>query len=144
MTSEPTPVKTRKPLLITAVAVVVVAALAWLCWPASDSGPVSAQAVAGPYSVRLSAENPKQGTNSLGIEVTDAAGKPAALDVVTVEPVMPQMGHALAPITAGADGPGHYRAAETTLPMSGQWEITVTLRGPAGTDQAVFPLLVKN
>jgi nitrogen fixation protein FixH len=92
----------------------------------------------------LSADNPKLGTNSLAVEVTDAAGKPASLDAVTVEPVMPQMGHAFAPVTAVADGPGRYRAAETSLPMSGQWEIAVTLRGPGGTSQAVFPLLVKN
>jgi hypothetical protein len=131
-------------VIAAAVAVVAVATLAWLFWPKNSSGPTSAQAVAGPYSVTLSAENPKLGNNSLAIEVTDAAGKPASLDVVTIEPVMPQMGHALAPITAGADGPGHYRAAETTLPMSGQWEITVILRGSTGTDQAVFPLLVKN
>ena len=134
----------KKPLLVTAIVLVLVITLAWIFWPGGDSGPVSSQTVTGAYSVRLSAENPKLGTNSLAIEVSDAAGKPATLDAVTVEPVMPQMGHAFAPVTAIADGPGRYRAAETSLPMSGQWEIDVTLRGPGGTNQAVFPLLVKN
>lgn len=56
---------------------------------------------------------------------------------------MAQMGHALAPVAAGPDGPGRFRAADVGLPMSGQWEITVSLRGPGGPAQVVFPLLVK-
>ncbi|MCU1684786.1 MAG: hypothetical protein JWQ81_5525 [Amycolatopsis sp.] len=99
---------------------------------------------AGPYNVRLSVDNPRLGTNSVTVDVSDATGAPAALKTVAVEPVMPLMGHALAPITATAAGPGHYQASAIVLPMSGQWEFTVSLTGPAGAAQAVFPLLVTN
>lgn len=130
-------------LLIAAVAVLTLGVLAWLVWPSASSGPTVLKSATGLHTVQLSVDAPKLGTNSFGVEVTDQSGNPARLDSVTVEPVMPQMGHALSPVTAGPEGPGRYRAAETVLPMSGQWEITISLHGPGGTEQAVFPLLVK-
>ncbi|WP_370946215.1 FixH family protein [Amycolatopsis sp. cg5] len=134
----------QKPrLLIAAVAVLILGVLAWLVWPSTSSGPTVLKSATGSHTIQLSVDAPKLGTNSFGVEVTDQSGKPARLDSVTVEPVMPQMGHALSPVTAGQEGPGRYRAAETVLPMTGQWEITISLHGPAGTEQAVFPLLVK-
>lgn len=134
----------QKPgLLIPAVAVFTLSVLAWLMWPSASSGTTVLRSATNTHNVQLSVDAPKLGLNSFGLEVTDQSGKPARLDSVTVEPVMPRMGHALAPVTAGPDGPGRYRAAETVLPMSGQWEITISLRGPGGTEQAVFPLLVK-
>jgi hypothetical protein len=137
--------RARRPVLLIAVAAVAVAAAAaWLVWPGGSSGPTVLNAGAGPYSVRLSVEDPRLGSNSVAVDVSDTAGRPVTPDAVAVEPVMPLMGHALAPIPATADGPGHYRASGIVLPMSGQWEFTVSLRGPAGAAQAVFPLLVNN
>jgi hypothetical protein len=137
--------RTRRPVvLIAVVAAVVTGVVAWLVWPSGSSGPTVLNADAGPYSVRLSVDDPRLGTNSVAVDVSDTAGHPATPDAVAVEPVMPLMGHAVAPIAATADGPGHYHAAGIVLPMSGQWEFTVSLRGPAGAAQAVFPLLVNN
>jgi nitrogen fixation protein FixH len=124
------------------VAVVVAGLLAWLLWP-SNSGATVLTADTAQHSVRLSVDDPKQGANSLGLRITDHSGRPATVDSVTVEPVMPQMGHALSPVTAGAEAPGDYRAADTVLPMPGQWEITVSLHAATGVEQVVFPLLVK-
>jgi nitrogen fixation protein FixH len=120
-------------------AVLVVGVLAWLLWPSGRTATVLTADTAR-HSVQLSVENPKQGSNTFGLRITDRGGQPASVDSVTIEPVMPQMGHALAPVAAGAQAPGNYRAANTVLPMPGQWEITVTLDG---TEQVVFPLLVK-
>lgn len=129
----------RKPvLLISVVAVLVAAILAWLLWPTGAGGSTVQRSAQGPYTVELSVDDPRQGGNVFGIVVTGA--EPA---VVTVEPVMPQMGHALAPSPAIAEGPGRYRTGDVLLPMPGQWEITVSLRGPAGSTRHVFPLLVK-
>jgi hypothetical protein len=134
----------RRPMIpIVATAVLVAATLAWLLWPSGTNGPTVLKAVSGGYSVQLSVDAPTLGGNTLTFDVTQPGGEPARLDAVTVEPVMPQMGHALAPVTATADTPGRYRAADTLLPMSGQWELTVSLHGPAGPAQLVFPLLVK-
>ncbi|MCR6485499.1 FixH family protein [Amycolatopsis sp. OK19-0408] len=128
----------RPKVLIGVVALVVVAGVAWLLWPASDAKATTQQAISGPYTVQFSADAPRIGGNTFAVAVTGPAP-----EAVTVEPVMAQMGHAFAPVPAGPDGPGRFRAANVSLPMSGQWEITVSLRGPGGPAQVVFPLLVK-
>ncbi len=128
----------RPTVLIAVVALVVAAGAAWLIWGTRGTEPAAQQAVSGPYTVRLTSDPPRIGGNTLSLEVTGPAP-----EGVTVEPVMPQMGHALAAVPAGPDGPGRFRATDVGLPMSGQWEITVSLRGPGGPAQVVFPLLVK-
>jgi hypothetical protein len=121
----------RKPVLIAAV-LVVAAVLAWLLWP-SAAKPVTLRAATGPYTVQFAMPAPTLGANTATLEITGPDTR-----AVTVEPVMPQMGHALAPVPAEPESPGRYRVT-MTLPMSGQWEITVTLNG---TEHVVFPLLV--
>jgi len=128
----------RPTLLIAVVALIVAAGAAWLLWGGSDAKPTTQQAVSGPYTVQFSADQPRIGGNTFTVAVTGPAP-----EVVTVAPVMAQMGHAFAPVPAGPDGAGHFRATDVALPMAGQWEITVSLRGPGGPGQVVFPLLVK-
>jgi hypothetical protein len=128
----------RPTLLIAVVALVAAAGAAWLLWGGGSAKPTTQQAVSGPYTVRFSTDEPRIGGNTFAVAVTGPAP-----EAVTVAPVMAQMGHALAPVPAGPDGPGHFRAPDVGIPMSGQWEITVSLRGPGGPAQVVFPLLVK-
>lgn len=123
-------------IVLTVLGAVVVAVAALLLWPRSGE---THQLLADSrhYSFKVSAQPSKQGTNSLDIEVTDRAGAPATGDV-TVEPAMPQMGHALSPVTAVLTQPGRFRVDGVDLPMAGQWEITVSL----GTERVVVPLLL--
>ncbi|WP_439385818.1 FixH family protein [Amycolatopsis lexingtonensis] len=127
----------RPTTLIVVVALVAAGLLTWLLWPGGAAKPTTQQAVSGPYTVQFSADRPRIGGNTFAVAVTGPAP-----ESVTVAPVMAQMGHALAPVPAGPDGPGRFRAADVGLPMAGQWEITVSLRGPGGAAQVVFPLLV--
>jgi hypothetical protein len=129
-------------LVFGAAVAVVVGLVAWLLWPSSSQATVLSADTAQ-HNVKLEVDSPKQGANSIGLQITDRAGQPATVDSVTVEPVMPQMGHALTPVVAGSESPGRYRAAGTVLPMPGQWEITVSLHVASGTEQVVFPILVK-
>lgn len=122
-------------MLAPAVAVAVALAV-WLWWPSGSSASVQ-QATGKRYQVRLTVPDPRLGGNTLTLELA-----PSKADSVTVDPVMPQMGHALAPVPASPAGPGRYQA-ETTLPMTGQWEITVVVHDQSGADQIVFPLLVR-
>lgn len=128
----------RPKVLIAVVALVVAAGAAWLLWPAGDAKATTQQAVSGPYTVQFSADPPRIGGNTFAVAVTGPAP-----DSVLVEPVMAQMGHAFAPVLAVAESSGRFRATGVALPMSGQWEIAVSLRGPGGPAQVVFPLLVK-
>lgn len=123
-------------IILTALGAVIVAAAALLLWPRSgDTHQLLADTAR--YSFKVAAQPLKPGGNSLDIEITDRTGTPATGDV-TVEPAMPQMGHALSPITAASTQPGHFRVDNVDLPMAGQWEITVSL----GTDRVVIPLLL--
>ena len=128
----------RPTVLIAVAALVAVAGAGWLLMRGVDAKPTTQQAVSGPYTVQFSADEPRVGGNTFALGVTGPAP-----DAVTVAPVMAQMGHAFAPVPAGPDGPGRFRAVDVGLPMAGQWEITVSLRGPGGPAQVVFPVLVK-
>lgn len=128
----------RPKVLIAVVVLVVVAGAAWLFWPAGAAKATTQQAVSGPYTVQFSADAPRIGGNTFALAVTGPAP-----DSVLVEPVMAQMGHAFTPVLAVAESAGHFRVTDLALPMSGQWEISVSLHGPGGPAQVVFPLLVK-
>jgi hypothetical protein len=105
--------------------------------PAAESTTVTGRT--GQYTVDLTADRPKQGANMLDFEVIDAAGRPATVDTIGVEFVMPQMGHALPPVSATRTEPGRYRASNIDIPMSGAWEVTVSL---PGDEDVVLTLLV--
>ncbi|ONI79268.1 hypothetical protein ALI144C_25920 [Actinosynnema sp. ALI-1.44] len=123
-------------LFLSVLGALVVAVAALLLWPTSGKGH-ELVADSQRYSFKVNAQPLKQGTNTLDIEVTDKSGTPASGDV-TIEPAMPQMGHALSPVTAVRTRPGRFRVDGVDLPMPGQWEITVSL----GTERVVFPLLL--
>ncbi|GGS30757.1 FixH family protein [Actinokineospora fastidiosa] len=120
--------------------VFAVVLLGWLVWPTDDE-PTVLHARTAHHVVRLSMAEPRIGANEVRLEITDGQGRPADLREVTVEPVMPQMGHITAPVPARAGADGR-RVAELPLNMGGQWVITVTLHGPAGSENVDFPLLV--
>lgn len=114
--------------------IVVVAAL--VLWPSSgETQPYLAEGKQ--FSFRLTPASTKTGINSFDIQITDRAGNPARGNV-TVEPAMPQMGHAVSPVTAAPREPGHYRVENVDLPMAGQWEIAVSM----DSERVVFPLLL--
>ncbi|MEC3953630.1 FixH family protein [Nocardia sp. CDC153] len=121
---------------IVAAVVVIAILVAWWLWPSGGSKPVS-RSTAGPYLVRLKIDSPRTGDNTVDLDITDQHGDTATPDRVSVEPAMPQMGHALPPSTATAVAPGHYRAT-VDLPMPGQWEIAVKLSGAPGSGSATF------
>ncbi|GAB4585801.1 FixH family protein [Nocardia sp. IFM 10818] len=142
MTAPDTPrrggtVRTRRVLLV-AAALIAAAVAAWWLWP-SPGGKTVPRMTAGPYLVQLTIADgaPRTGDNTVDIEITDQQGIPATPDRVSVEPAMPQMGHAVPPAIAGTVTPGRYRAT-VHLPMPGQWEIAVHLSGPQGSGSATF------
>jgi len=118
--------------------IVLVAAL--VLWP-RGGGTQPYLAEGKQLSFQLTPASTKTGINAFDLRITDRGGNPAQGDV-TVEPTMPQMGHAVAPVTAGPREPGHFRAENVDLAMAGQWEITVSVNRPAGTERVVFPLLL--
>lgn len=116
--------------------VIALAAALLVLWPrAVEARPQVAESTS--YRFVLTPGSTRSGSTTLDLTVTDRSGNAASGDV-TVEPAMPRMGHALAPITAAQVGPGHYRAGDVGLFMAGQWEITVSL----SAERVVIPLLL--
>ena len=66
------------------------------------------------------------GRNTLRVEVTDSAGAPVPAAVVSVEAMMPTMGHGSteAPVVS-ALGDGQYAAFPVTFQMRGRWKVVV-------------------
>ncbi|GAA1670896.1 hypothetical protein GCM10009733_080280 [Nonomuraea maheshkhaliensis] len=123
-------------------AVLALAAFLLVLRPWQGEGTTTLTASTATYAVRLSVDRPRSGANTFDIEVEGRNGGTTP-DQVSLEPVMPQMGHAYPPVTASPLGAGRFRAAGAVLPMPGMWRITVTVSGTNGTEQAVFPLVVK-
>ncbi|MEV6235189.1 FixH family protein [Lentzea sp. NPDC051838] len=127
----------RRYVLIGLAVVVAAVGVLFVVWPRT----VEAQphlAESAQLRFVLTPASTKSGVNSFDLRITDRAGKPAQGNEVVVEPAMPQMGHAIAPITAGPLEPGHYQVGDVGLNMPGQWEITVSL----SAERVVIPLLL--
>lgn len=129
---------TRGRLILAAVVAVVVTGTALLLLrTGTPDGPTVLQ----DSTVRVVVDAATVGTTAVHVEVGEADG----VTVVRLEPVMPHMGHALAPVTAepAADGevPGRYRAS-IRFDMPGPWELTVVVDDDQGTQRVMFPLVV--
>ena len=127
----------KRHVLIALAGVVAVLGALVVLWPRT----VEAQphlAESAQLRFVLTPASTKSGVNAFDLRITDREGNPAPGDEVVVEPAMPQMGHAIAPLTAGPLEPGHYRVGDVGLFMAGQWEITVSL----SAERVVIPLLL--
>jgi hypothetical protein len=132
-------------MLSVGVGVVLLAGLVfWLSSQLSGTasgGPTVLHGQSVDYSLQVSVANPRMGSTPVDITVTDRAGHPATPSAVSIEPVMPAMGHATSPVAATSTAGGHFHA-DVPLPMTGQWELTIALSGPAGAEHIVLPLTV--
>jgi nitrogen fixation protein FixH len=117
---------------------VVVVTVALLLW-AGGSRATTLTVHTAQHRVSMTVDNSESGVNTLDFEVTDPGGRPVDVDTLTVELVMSQMGHALPPVMTVRTGSGRYRASNADIPMSGQWEVAVSV---PGAGKVVFPLLV--
>lgn len=89
---------------------------------------------AGALSVKLmeaSPAPPQKQSNTLTLQVVDAAGKPVENATLSVTPFMPDHGHgsSVKP-TVTSKGGGTYEVANVYLPMPGLWRLTVTVQMP--------------
>jgi hypothetical protein len=82
---------------------------------------------------------PEPGTERVTVEIRLKSGDP---DTVAVSSVMADMGHATPEITAKESAPGRFAAEGELFPMSGVWELSVRLDGPAGEEVLTVKALV--
>jgi len=84
---------------------------------------------------------PKKGTNTMLLQIVDAAGKPVEGATVSVTPYMPDHAHGSAVVPAVTSmGEGKYAVAKLYYPMPGLWKVTVTVQmaGGAAPQEVAF------
>ncbi|MCX7304684.1 MAG: FixH family protein [Hyphomicrobiales bacterium] len=98
----------------------------------------------------VAAIEPEAGGPKLGelenwiLTVKTAAGKPVDDAAITVGGGMPDHNHGLptAPLMTGHLGDGRYRIEGVKFSMSGWWELRFDISSPAGSDTAIFNLVL--
>ncbi|WP_063037693.1 FixH family protein [Nocardia pseudovaccinii] len=132
---------TRKSILLTGGALIVVAALAWFVWP-RPSGPLVLRTGTAQHLVTVSIDSLRIGTTAIDITVTDRMGATKDHAAVRIQANQPLMGHAGQPITATATGAGHFHAASVPLMMTGQWELRLSIDEHDSLDELAVPIWV--
>jgi hypothetical protein len=135
-------------VLTTAGAVVTIAAaaiLGWFVWP-HPSSPAVLHTGTAHYVIAVTTERPRVGTSGVEIALTarDSGTAQPAIEAVQIQAVMPLMGYATQPVTAGPttqDG-SRFRAAGLPLMAPGPWELLVAITFPGGADYVTLPLWV--
>ncbi|GAB3462771.1 FixH family protein [Actinophytocola sediminis] len=133
---------TRGRLILAAVAAVVVTGTSLLL-PRTETadGQTVLHGSTARHTVRVVVDPAEVGTSAVHIEVS----APGGVTGVRLEPAMPHMGHAFAPVTAkpvaGNEIPGRYRVS-TRFDMPGTWELTVVVDDGQGAQRVVLPLVV--
>jgi hypothetical protein len=130
----------RVRILLTAGGLVVAVILAWLVWP-SPGGAAVLHTGNSHYVVTATVDNPRVGATTVEIDVTSRTGGPDHPGVVTVQAVMPLMGHAAPPVAAVPIG-GRYRADGVPLMMTGPMELLLSIDFAGGVDHLMLPLTV--
>ena len=127
----------KRSVVVALAAVIAIVGAVVVLWPRTVEA-LPHLAESAQLRFELTPASTKSGVNSFDLRITDRSGNPAPGSDVVVEPAMPQMGHAIAPITTGPAEPGLYRVRDVGLLMAGQWEITVSL----SAERVVIPLLL--
>lgn len=132
----------RRRLLIGGLFVVAAGLLVvWLIWPRHSDRVVLRTGTAH-YVVTAAVGSSRVGTTDIGIDLTARGGGPVDRAKVSVEAIMPLMGHAEQPVLAASSGRGHYRAANVALTMTGPWQLQLSIDAPDGVDHVTVPLVV--
>jgi hypothetical protein len=117
-------------------AAIVAGVLVATYWPShqASAAPQLAGASAD-YTVQLGLPHPSPRADQL-VDVTVARRDhaPVGLDQVTLDALMPSMGHTMPALTAVQTAPGHYRTQGQLFLMAGSWQLTVSLHGANGTE----------
>ncbi|ALR11329.1 hypothetical protein BST43_07405 [Mycobacteroides saopaulense] len=125
-----------------AMIVAAVLALTWIAWPSTPEA-VTLHSGTEHYVVTVTVDSPRVGMTALEIAVTNREnqGLPES-ESVTVELVMPLMGHAMPPLREVVSG--RTKFDQVMLSMAGPWEIAVTVTPPSGDpdERTTMPLWV--
>jgi hypothetical protein len=138
----------RRRALTAAGAVVTIAAatiLGWFAWP-HPPGPTVLHTGTAHYVIAVTADSPRLGTSDVEIALTarESGGAQPPIEAVQIQGVMPLMGYATQPVTAGSipQAGSRFHAAGLALMVTGPWELLVAITFPGGADYVTLPIWV--
>ncbi|MFI7451958.1 hypothetical protein ACIBQX_30985 [Nonomuraea sp. NPDC049714] len=121
-----------------ATATLVAAAVAlFVVGRSTAAEPVDLTTTGARYTATVHIADPAPGQVTVEIEVSEGDA-----DTVALSAVMTQMGHSTPEISATERAPGRFVAAGELFTMSGVWELSIRLDGPAGEEQLAVRTLI--
>ncbi|MFI7707877.1 hypothetical protein [Nonomuraea sp. NPDC049480] len=123
--------------IVIAVVLVVAAVVIFIVGRGLGSEPLRATSTGARYAVTVVIGKPATGRVSVEVQVT--SGDP---DTVALSAVMTGMGHSTPEIAAREAAPGRFVAEGELFPMTGAWEVSIRLGGPAGEEVLVVNALI--
>ncbi|MEZ0114810.1 copper transport protein [Catenulispora sp. EB89] len=109
--------------------------------PVTISSPFNTGSANGTGTVDVTLDPARVGADQMQITVLDKTGKPESVPEVDASLALPAQQLGPIKITLQAAGPGHYTASNVLVPMSGAWQVLVTVR-TTDIDQATVILNV--
>ncbi|MEY9860985.1 copper transport protein [Catenulispora sp. GAS73] len=109
--------------------------------PVTVSSPFDTGSANGTGTVDVALDPARVGADQLQITVLDKTGKPESVPEVDASLALPAQQLGPIKITLQAAGPGHHTASNVLVPMSGAWQVLVTVR-TTDIDQATVILNV--
>jgi copper transport protein len=96
---------------------------------AARAGPVSREAVVGPFDLNLVVDPARTGTNEIHLYLLSrSTGEQAAVDEVRVAASLPAAGIGPLRMKALPAGPGHVIVSDASFPLVGDWRLRVDVR----------------
>ncbi|GAA2208361.1 FixH family protein [Nonomuraea monospora] len=123
-------------ILVAALLAAVAAAL-FVVGRSTAAGPITLTTAGTRYTATVLIPDPRPGQVTVEIQVSRGDA-----DSVAVSAVMAEMGHSTPELTAAEREPGRFVAGGELFPMSGVWELTIRLDGPAGEEQLAVRALI--
>jgi copper transport protein len=95
----------------------------------AERGPVSRDAVVGPFDLNLVVDPARTGTNEIHLYLLDkSTGQPAQIDEARVAASLPSAGIGPLRLRTTPAGPGHAIVTAARLPLVGSWRLRVDVR----------------
>ncbi|MGN9847295.1 hypothetical protein ACTMTI_55385 [Nonomuraea sp. H19] len=123
--------------VVIAVALLVAAAAIFIVGRSISAEPLRLGATGTRYAATVLVNPPT--TGPVTVEVLVNSGD---ADTVALSAVMADMGHAMPEVAAREQAPGRFVAEGELFPMTGAWELSIRLDGPAGEETLVVNALI--
>ncbi|MEJ3749415.1 FixH family protein [Actinomycetes bacterium KLBMP 9797] len=119
-------------------------ALAW--WAVAGSGGAEPPRMSGAgrlYAVAVTLDRATTGAIAADVRVEEGGAPARNVESVSVSAAMPGMGHVTPEVAAHRAGAGHFVARGEFFAMAGEWQLTIRVRGPSGSEVSTVNVTIE-